>query len=75
MQNRVEPLYLIINNASGYIGGNNENKYLTLVHTDESKERLKRYEELWSKIIYLIRSINNNIDYYDKKFQIQIQFR
>ena len=75
MQNRVEPLYLIINNASGYIGGNNENKYLTLVPTDESREKLKRYEELWSKIIYLIRSTNNNLDDYDKKFQIQIQFR
>ena len=70
MQNRVEPLHLIINNASGYIGVNNKNKYLTLVPTDESKERLKRYEELWRKIIYLIRSINSNLEDYDKKIQI-----
>ena len=28
----------------------NENKYLTLVHSNESKEKLKKYEKLWTKI-------------------------
>ena len=26
------------------------NKYLTLVPTNESKEKIKKYEEMWSKI-------------------------
>ena len=28
----------------------NENKYLTLVPNDESKGRLRKYEEIWRKI-------------------------
>ena len=34
----------------GYFEENNGNKYLTLVPTHESKEKIKKYEELWSKI-------------------------
>ena len=46
--NSVNPLYLIINQINGYIKENkrNGNKYLTLVLTDESKNTLKKYEEL-----------------------------
>ena len=39
-----------------------------LIHTNESKEEIKKYEELWSKIRDLIRSITKNSDYYDKKY-------
>ena len=42
------------------------NKYLILVHTDESKDT-KKYEELWKKIKDLTRSINDNLDYYYEK--------
>ena len=35
----------------------NKSKYLTLVPTNEGKEKIKKYEELWSKIRDLIRSI------------------
>ena len=41
--NRIKPLYLIINNTNGYIGKSNENKYLTLVTTDKSWDKLKEY--------------------------------
>ena len=44
----------------------NGNKYLTLVPTNESKEKIKRYGELWSKIKDLIRSITKNSDDFDK---------
>ena len=46
--NSVNPLYLIINQINGYIKENkiNGNKYLTLVLTDESKNTLKKFEEL-----------------------------
>ena len=53
---------------NGYFEGINGNKYLTLVPTNESKEKRKTYEELWSKIWDLIRSITKNSDNYDKKY-------
>ena len=46
---------------------------MTLVHTDESKKALKRYEKLWKRIKDLIRPINNNSDDYDKKY-MKIRF-
>ena len=64
--NNANPLYLIINKINWYIEESNENKYLTLVLTDESKYTLKKYEELWNKIRDLIRSITNNSDNYSK---------
>ena len=42
----VNPLYLIINKINGYIKENNGSEYLTLILTDESKDTLKKYEEL-----------------------------
>ena len=41
---------------------------MTLVHTDESKDTLKKYEELWNKIKDLIKSITNNSGSYDEKY-------
>ena len=46
----------------------NGNKYLTLVYTNESKEKIKKYEERWSKIRGLIRPITKNLDDYDEKY-------
>ena len=46
----VNPLYLLANNASGYIKEKNENKYLIFDPTDENKELLKKYNEVWSGI-------------------------
>ena len=42
---------------NGYFEEINGNKYLTLVPTNESKEKFKKYEELWIKISDLIRSV------------------
>ena len=44
--NSVNPLCLIINKVNGYFEEINKN--LTLVPTNESKEKVKNYEELWS---------------------------
>ena len=41
---RVNLLYVIFSKVNGYFEENNENKYLTLVPTNESKEKLKKYE-------------------------------
>ena len=43
-------------------------RYLTLVPTNESKGKIKRYEELWGKIRDLVRSIIENSDDYDEKY-------
>ena len=71
--NSVNPLYLIINKVNGYFEEINKSKYLTLVPTNETKEKIKKYEELWSKIRDLIRSITKNSDDYDEKY-MKIKF-
>ena len=71
--NSVNPLYLIFNEVNGYFKEINGNIYLTLVPTSENKAKIKRYEELWSKIRDLIRSVTKNSDDYDEKY-IKIKF-
>ena len=56
--NSVNPLYLIINEMIGHFEEKNENKYLVLDETDENKEVLKRYEEVWEGIKKEIETIN-----------------
>ena len=51
----------------------NKSKWLTLVPTNESKEKIKKYEELWNKIRDLIRSVTKNSDDYDEKY-MKIKF-
>ena len=53
----VNPLYLLINHASGYIEEENENKYLIVGSTDENKELLKRYNDVWHGEIYFVLTI------------------
>ena len=63
----VNPLYLIFNKVNGYFKEINGNKYLTLVSSNETKEQRKKYEELWSKVRDLIRSVAKNSDDYNEK--------
>ena len=65
--NNVNSLYLIFSKANGYFEEINKNKYLMLVPTIESKEKIKKHGELWSKIRDLIRSINKNSEDYNEK--------
>ena len=69
----INAIYLTLNKVNGYFEEINGNKYLTLVPTNESNEKIKRYEELWSKIRDLIRSVTENSDDYDEKY-IKIKF-
>ena len=58
---------------NGYFKEINEKKYLTLVPTNESKETIKKYEELWSKIFNkrdLISSVTKTSDDYDEKRRV-----
>ena len=56
---------------NGYFKEINGNKYLKLVFTNESKVKIKKYEELWIKIRNLIRTKKS--DDYDEK-HIKIRF-
>ena len=71
--NSVNPLYLIFNKVNDYYEEINTSKYLALISTNESKEKIKKYEELWSKIKDLIRLITKNSDDYDEKY-MKIKF-
>ena len=55
----LDPLYLRINHASGYIEEKSRNKYLILDDfVDENKELIKRYGDVWSGIRNKIKVIN-----------------
>ena len=49
--NSVNPLYLRIDNASGYIEEKESNKCLIFDSTDENKELLKRYDDVFNGLI------------------------
>ena len=53
--NSLNPLYFHIDNASGYIEEINEDKYLFFDVKDENKEFLKRYDDVFNKIMSKIK--------------------
>ena len=65
--NSVNPLYLMFNRMNGYFEEINGKKYLTLVSTNGSKDRIKKYEELWNKTRDFIRSATTKSDDYNEK--------
>ena len=54
-----------VNHASGYIGEKNGNKYLVFDSTDESKDLLKKYTDVWDGIRDEIKAMNSG-----KKFHV-----
>ena len=66
-------MYIIFSKVNGCFEEINGNKYLTLLSTNERKEKMKEYEEFWSKIGDLIMLITKSIDYYDEKY-MKIKF-
>ena len=66
--NSANPLYLIFNKVNGHFEEINGNKYLTLVPTNESEQKIKKYEKLRSKIRDLIRWMTKNSDDYDQNY-------
>ena len=69
----MNPSYLIFNKVNGNYEEINGDKYLTLVPTNENKDKIKKYEELWSKIRDLIKSMTKNSGDYDEKY-MKIKF-
>ena len=69
----VNPLYLIIAHASGYIEEKGVNKYLVFDSTDENKELLKKYNDVWNGIKSKIKEISSGeCDY--EKYYMKIKF-
>ena len=64
--NSVNHSYLIFSKVNGYFAELNKSKYLTLVPSNESEEKIKKYEELWSKIRDFIGSITKISVNYDE---------
>ena len=56
----VNPLYLRITHASGYIEEINENKYLIFGSIDENKVLLKKYNDAFNGIKDKIKEINSD---------------
>ena len=71
--NSVNPLYLKINNVNGYIEEKDLNKYLVFDSTDENKELLKKYNDVFNEIMSEIKKIGDNWLEYTKDY-MKIKF-
>ena len=66
-------MYLPVNHSSRYIEEKNGNKYLIFDSTDESKELLKKYSDVWSGIKNKIEAISSGECDYEKDY-MKIKF-
>ena len=64
----VNPLYLIVDHASGYIEEKEVNKYFIFDSTDENKELLKKYNDVFNRITDKIKEISNDDCDYEKDY-------
>ena len=71
--NSVNPLYLNITHANGSIEEKGVNKYLVFDSTDENKELLKKYNDVFNGIRDKIKEINSNECDYEKDY-MKIKF-
>ena len=69
----VNPLYLLIDHASGYIEEKGVNKYLVFDSTDENKELLKKYNDVWNGIKNKIKEVSSGECDYEKDY-MKIKF-
>ena len=64
----VNPLYLTIAHASGYIEEKGVNKYLVFDSTDENKELLKKYNDVFNGIRDKIKKVSSDECDYEKDY-------
>ena len=69
----MNPLYLLINHASGYIEEKGGNKYLIFDSTDENEELLKKYNDVWNGIKNKIEEVSSGECDYEKDY-MKIKF-
>ena len=65
------PLDLLINHASGYIEEKDANKYLIFDSTDENKELLNNYTDVWNGIKDKIKEGSGECDYEEDYMKIK----
>ena len=65
---------MLVNQANGYIEEKSVNKYLIFDSTNENKELLKKYTDVWNKINNEIKAINSGKENYYEKDCIKIKF-
>ena len=68
----MNPLYLLINHASGYMEEKGVNKYL-IFDLDENKELLKKYKDVWNGIRDKIKEVSSGECDYEKDY-MKIKF-
>ena len=69
----VNPLYLRITHANGYIEEINENKYLIFDSMDENKKLLKKYNDVFNGIMGKTKEVSNDECDYEKDY-MKIKF-
>ena len=69
----VNPLYLLVDHANGYIEEKGVNKYLIFDSTDENKELLKKYNDVWNGIKNKIKEVSSGECDYEKDY-MKIKF-
>ena len=69
----VNPLYLLMNHADGYIEEKGVNEYLIFDSTDDNKELLKKYTDVWSRIKNKIKEVSSGKCDYEKGY-MEIKF-
>ena len=69
----VNPLYLRITHADGYIEEINENKYVVFDSIDENKVLLKKYNDVFNGIIGKIKEVSSNEREYEN-YYMKIKF-
>ena len=64
----MNPLYLNIDHVSGYIEEKGVNKYLIFDSTDENKELLKKYNDIFNGFSDNIKEISSGEYDYEKDY-------
>ena len=71
----VNPFYLLVNHASGYIEEKNGNKYLIFHDSvNEKKRLLKKYADVWDEIKNEIKAVNGGEENDYGKDYMKIKF-
>ena len=69
----MNPLYLRVDHANGYIEEESVDKYLIFDSKDEHKGLLKKYNDVWNGIRKKIKEVSNGESDYKKDY-IRIKF-
>ena len=69
----LNPLYLHIDHPSGYVEKEGMNKYLVFDSTDQNKNLLKKYNDVWNGIKNKIKEVSDSEFDYEKDY-MKIKF-